>query len=139
MASVDTVAVSTRRRIRLHPTVFAPRISRKLVYEVGDPAGLPDGLVDDAAFVVGELVTESIRQSHRDIEVEVQLTDQQITIRVRNATAQAPLIGQVEKVPARHSATVRQLATSWRCWQYQRGWEVWAVLRPRTVALPCAV
>ncbi|WP_149374649.1 ATP-binding protein [Mycolicibacterium sp. P9-64] len=112
--------------------MFAPRISRRLVYELCDSAGLPEVLVDDAAFVIGELVTESIRQSRRDVEVEGQLTGQQITVRVRNAKSSAPPIErQATNTPTRNSATVRHLAASWGCCRYQYGWEVWAVLRSR--------
>ncbi|CAN5790505.1 hypothetical protein BH09ACT7_BH09ACT7_38850 [soil metagenome] len=129
MITTATRSASTRRRALLHPTVFAPRIARRMVHELGDPADLPERVVDDAALVLGELVTESIRQSRRDVEVDVQLRNQQITLRVRDAHARAPLFdGEIENAPARSSATVQHLAASWGCCRYERGWEVWAVL-----------
>src|SRR4051794_18149950 len=70
MPHLDT-SLDARLVIRLRPSPFAPRRARRFVYEVGDPAGLPAGLVDDAALVTGELVNESIRQSRCDVEVAV--------------------------------------------------------------------
>lgn len=41
------------RRVRLHPRMFAPRIARRMVYEIGDAAGLPGDLVDNALANAG--------------------------------------------------------------------------------------
>lgn len=131
MLATDTGPTSTRCRLRLHPTVFAPRISRRLVHDLGDPTDLPQCLIDDAAFVVGELVAESIRQRrHHDVEVEIELMNHQIVVRVFDAQASRALFDdRAAKVPARCSAAVQHLAASWGCGRYRHGWEVWAVLR----------
>ncbi|WP_156525884.1 hypothetical protein [Mycobacterium adipatum] len=130
MQAIDAGPASTRCRLRLHPTVFAPRISRRLVHELGDPADLPQRVVDDAAFVVGELVAESIRRRHHDVEVDIELMAGQIAVRVFDAQARTPLFDdRTDTRPARCSTAVRHLAASWGCDRFQHGWEVWAVLR----------
>ena len=130
MFTADTKPAPARRRVRLHPTVFAPRIARRMLHKLGDPADVPQRLVDDAALVVSELVADSIRQCRHDVEVDIQLANQQIVVRVFDAQAKAPLFSdRTGKVPARSSATVQHLAASWGCSRYQYGWEVWAVLR----------
>jgi hypothetical protein len=135
MAPADT-STDARQWFRLRPTVFAPRLARKFVYEVGDPAELPEGLVDDAAFIVGELVSESIRQSRREVEVVIELASTEITVRVRDAHASAPLLKDIaDEAPARSSAAIRQLAASWGCCPYLAGWEIWAVMRARQTDL----
>lgn len=126
-------SVGARSCVRLRPTVFAPRVARKIVHELGDRVKVSDRLVDDAALVVSELVTESIRKKARELEVDVELLPEQIIVRVRNAHAFAPLLGaDDEKTPGRRSAVVRHLSSSWGCCRYQHGWEVWAVMRPST-------
>ena len=118
-----------------HPYfICARRCSRRDAHDGsstnwGDPAGLPDGVVDDAALVLGELVTEGTRQSHGDIDVVVEVANPTITVRVRDARA-SRLPGKVSG-PARNSGTVRRLAASWGCARHVSGWEVWAVIRPR--------
>lgn len=130
MLATDAGPASTRCRLRLHPTVFAPRISRRLVRELGDPADLPQRLIDDAAFVVGELVAESIRRRHHDVEVDIELMAGQIVVRVLDPQARTPLFDdRNDTTPARCSDAVRHLTASWGCERYQHGWEVWAVLR----------
>ncbi|TGD88113.1 hypothetical protein BayCH28_10080 [Mycolicibacterium sp. CH28] len=125
--------VGARGCVRLRPHVFAPRIARKIVHELGDRVKASDRLVDDAALVVSELVTESIRKKARELEVDVELVPEQITVRVRNAHALAPLLGpDDEQTPSRSSAVVRHFSSSWGCRRYQHGWEVWAVMRPTT-------
>ncbi|MDX1890786.1 hypothetical protein [Mycolicibacterium sp. 050158] len=124
-----STTIGTHRRYRLRPTAFAPRIARRFVYELGDDAGLPDDVVDDAAFVVGEFVVESIRQTHGELEVTVDVADSHITVRVRDGRTGIHRPGDVvREAPARSSATVRRLATSWGCCRQPSGWEVWAVL-----------
>lgn len=120
----------------LRSTMFAPRRARRFVYELGDPAGLPDGVVDDAALVLGELVTEGTRQSHGDIDVVVEVANPTITVRVRDARASSPRLPGHVNGPARNSGTVRRLAASWGCARHVSGWEVWAVIRPRPEHLP---
>lgn len=124
-------AVDSPTVFRLRSTKFAPRRARRCVYALGDQAGLPDGVVDDAALVLGELVTESTRQSHGDVDVVIEVANPTITVRVRDARTSSPrLPGQVNG-PARNSGTVRRLAASWGCSRHASGWEVWAVIRPR--------
>lgn len=131
-ALIDS-SVGTRSCVRLRPNVFAPRIARKIVFELGDRMEVADRLIDNAALVVSELVTQSIRQNPRDLEVDVELSGGQITVRVRNPHALAPLLDAVdEKTPGRSSAAVRHFSSSWGCCRYKHGWEVWAVMRPST-------
>lgn len=141
MAAVQSRVESRQRcRVVLRPSVFAPRIARRMVYELGKTGQLPECLVDDAALVVGELVTDGIRQSRREIEVHVELDGDGMAVRVRNAHAHTLRPDREARIGgARASATVRRLADTWGCRRVDDGWEVWAILRAERLRLADAV
>lgn len=124
------------RRIRLHPTVFAPRQARRFVYRLGEVAGLPERLVDDAALAIGDMVTEGVRHSGREIEVILEVVDQTMIVRARDTRVPGPSVaGAGRRAPDGVSPTVRRLAESWGSHRSRHGWEVWAVLSTTRLGL----
>jgi anti-sigma regulatory factor (Ser/Thr protein kinase) len=76
--------------VRLPPRSSAPRVARKLVRDLCTGSGLPDNLVDDAALVIGELVTTSVRQAHMAVQVVVVVAADEVTVRVYDKGTMPP-------------------------------------------------
>lgn len=116
--------------MRLAPRAAAARITRRLIYDTCDQAGFPVRMVDDAALVAGELVTASIRQARRDVDVVLHVDQGQIRIGVRDTSTAPPLLGLDSRPgPERSTAVVERLSSSWGYCRSEAGREVWALLR----------
>lgn len=70
--------------VRLAPRASAPRIARKLLRDACAEAGLPRDLIDDAALIIGELVTTSVRQARKAVDVLVSVAGEDVTMRIRD-------------------------------------------------------
>jgi hypothetical protein len=120
---------SVSRSIRLRPRASAPRLARRLVHEVCGQVGVPDRVSDDAAQIVGELVTSSIRQARTQVDVLVLCSDAEVTLRVQDTSTQAPLMGEHgQHGAARGWDVVRRLSTTWGYCNRENGRELWASL-----------
>jgi hypothetical protein len=116
--------------LRLGPGHSAPRTARKLVYNVGRQAGSPAPLIDNAAFVVGELVRTSISQTHSQITVQLTCEASQVTLRVRDGGSGSPLRNNdIDASAARCWDIVRRLSVTWGFSDQQSGCEMSATLR----------
>lgn len=115
-------------RATLRPRAMSPRLARKLVRELASGSSLPARVVDDAAFIVGELVVTSIREVHRSATVAVELDDRHVTVRVYDRGS-APGTAVSRGGAARRWEVVRRLATSWGYTHDGTQRELWATIR----------
>ncbi len=114
----------------LRPTSQAPRLARQAVHSACRGLDLPAKVVDDASFVAGELVTNSIRQSRQRIRLAVLAEPDQVTLRVRDATREPPDSTGWNSVGAlRHWEVVKRLSSSFGYRNVGTGRHVWAALR----------
>jgi hypothetical protein len=122
--------MATHREMELRPRSSAPALARRLVYDACGDAGLPNRMAHAAAQVAGELVLTSIRQTRRNVDVSVDLAGNQVTVRVSDRGTAPPLLGHDTRTgPARATALVERLASSWGYSCREDGNEVWALLR----------
>ena len=125
LAGPGTVQTS----VQLPPRSSAPRVARKLVRDLCTGSGLPDNLVDDAALVIGELVTTSVRQAHMAVQVVVVVAADEVTVRVYDKGTMPPA-GLTDRPAAGRSwDTVRRLGTSWGYHGGAGGRAMWASFR----------
>lgn len=117
-----------RTSVTLRPRGVSPRLARRLVRELASGSSLPTHVVDDAAFIVGELVTSSIREVHRTAVVTVELDDSYITVRVHDDGGD-PLVSARSGGAMRRWEVVRRLATSWGYARDGEQRELWATIR----------
>jgi hypothetical protein len=123
--------------VRLRPTSAAPRISRKLVRDMCDHSPLPAALVDDAALIVGELVTTSIKQAHTVVDVVISVGDGGVTVRVQDSAAELPMPSRCQQPStARSLDIVQRLSSSWGHYCAESRREFWALLRAPVPAVP---
>jgi hypothetical protein len=107
---------------------MSPRLARKLVRDLASGSSLPARVVDDAAFIVGELVVTSIREVHRSATVAVELDDRHVTVRVYDRGG-APAMTVLRGGAARRWDVIRRLATSWGYTHDGTQRELWATIR----------
>jgi len=81
---------------------------------------------DDAAQIVGELVTSSVRQSRSSVDVLVVCSVSGVTMRVHDASTNPPRMGEYGS--ARGWDVVRRLSTTWGYCNRENGREFWASL-----------
>jgi hypothetical protein len=118
------------REIGLRPHSSAPALARKLVYDLCGEEGLPNRTASAAALVAGELVLTSIRQTRHNLDVSVDLARDKVTVRVSDRSTAPPLLGRDPRTgPARSTALVERLSSSWGYRRRESGNEVWAILR----------
>ena len=116
---------TTGCRVRLDPTVLAPRTARRLTRQIC--AGLPIRTVDNAALVVGELVTSSVRQSRSPVDLDLRACETGVTISVFDAVTLGP-----ELHPASFGRCRRVLdaaSSAWGCRRTATGRVLWAEIR----------
>ena len=118
-----------RTWVPLRSDARGPRRARRIVREACAGTTLPSRIVDDAVFVVGELVTGSIRQAGGPVELAVDLDRGQVTVRVHDAAPYAPAPTGASFGEVRSWDVVRRLSSTfgYRCDGRRR--EVWACLR----------
>jgi hypothetical protein len=125
--------MATHREIELRPHSSAPALARKIVYDLCGEVGLPNRTASAAALVAGELVLTSIRQTRRNLDVSIDFAGDQVTVRVSDRSTAPPLLGRDTRTgPARSTALVERLASSWGYSRRESGNEVWALLRARS-------
>lgn len=117
-------------RLVLRPAPRAPQLARRTLRAACGAAGLSPHLVDDAAQVVGELVTQSIRQAHSLVEVVVEIGPEGVTVRVADTARTQPLGPHAPRGVVRSWNVVRRLSAASGCRCDVRGREMWAQLRP---------
>ena len=118
-----------RRHVRLSPTVYAPRIARRLVVDLGSAVRTPQRLIDDAALVTGEIVTSAIRYTRSEIDVMIEVSADHVRVRIRDqrTTKRSPG-SDTGTGMVRRTALIERLATSWGRHRSASGWETWALL-----------
>ena len=122
--------MTVHREFGLPPRSSAPWMARRLVHQLGGQVGLPDRVTSDAALVLGELVTTRLQQTHRGVDVVIDLDPDQVTVRVKDHSAAPPLLGHDPRTgPAHSTAVVERLSSSWGYSSRENGHEVWALLR----------
>jgi anti-sigma regulatory factor (Ser/Thr protein kinase) len=101
-----------------------------MLRELARTSQLPDRVVEDAAFVLGELVTMSLDQVGSQTVVTVVLDDREITVRVHDAGTDAkPLRHDRTAGAVRRWDVVKRLAASWGYSRDGVQRELWATLR----------
>ncbi|MDP9094911.1 MAG: ATP-binding protein [Actinomycetota bacterium] len=116
------------RSIRLRPRASAPRLARRLVHDLCGQVGVAERVSEDAAQIVDELVTSSIRQARTQVDVYVLCSEAEVTLRVQDTSTQAPLMGERGQNAARGWDVVRRLSTTWGYCNRDNGRELWASL-----------
>lgn len=116
-------------RLVLRPGVRAPQVARRTLRAAC--VDLSPRLVDDAALIVGELVTQSIRQARSLVEVVVETGPEGVTIRVADKARTQPLSPHAPRDVVRSWNVVRRLSAASGCRCHVAGREMWAQLRPR--------
>lgn len=134
------------RGARLAPRSSAPRCARKIVRDICTQSGLPERVIDDAALVAGELVTISVHQVHRPLDLIVLLDRDEVTVRVRDVGTMPPDSAGPGSTPRRCWSMVGRIGRSSGYCETALGRELWAsfplaavptrraALRHRTVA-----
>lgn len=113
----------------LRPRAHAPRTARRLVRHVCAETGLPPRLVDDATFVAGELVTQSLRQTRSPVQIQVILDAGEVTLRVHGPFTAESTPSPIGVGALRCWEIVKRLSTSYGYRSDSRGRELWAQLR----------
>jgi hypothetical protein len=113
----------------LRPRASAPRLARRLVRDLARGSGLPDRVVDDAAFVLGELVTTSLRQVGGPTTVVIVLDATGITVRVHDDGSDETVREDHSTGAARRWDVVKRLASSWGYSGDGGRRELWATIR----------
>jgi hypothetical protein len=129
---LDTAESSTARQVTvtLRPRAVAPRVARRLLRDLARGSRLPSRVVDDAAFVLGELVTMSLQQVGGRTVVTVQLDQREITVRVHDDASDGKALRHVHTAGAtRQWDVVRRLAASWGYSRDELQRELWATVR----------
>lgn len=118
----------TRRRMRLGPSVYAPRVARRAVFDLACTAQIPPRLADDAALVAGEIVTGAIRRTRSAVDVTIEIGLGNVHIEVEGHHPARQLLGGDESAGSlRRTAVVSRLADAWGNRRRASGWAVWAV------------
>jgi anti-sigma regulatory factor (Ser/Thr protein kinase) len=127
----DTATIEQRQSsATFRPRSTAPRVARRMLRELARQSQLPARVVDDAAFVLGELVTMSLDQVGSRVAVLVVLDDHEITVRVRDGGTDARALRHDHTAGAiRRWDVVKRLAASWGYTRDGVHRELWATLR----------
>jgi hypothetical protein len=120
--------------VRLRPQAVSPRLARKLVRDLACGSALPAHVIDDASFIVGELVTTSIREVHRPALLTIELDNTHVTVRVHDDGGDPHLAARHNNGSSRRWDVVRRLASSWGYTRDGDHRELWATVRTSTVA-----
>lgn len=112
----------------LPPTAAAPRIARRLTEYTCRSRRVPAAVVDNATFVIGELVANSVLQAAGPVRVSVVADTDQVRLRVIDHASVPPArAGRTGE--ARRWDVVRRLASTYGYRCDDAGREMWAVLR----------
>ena len=120
MTAVEVVPASASapelawRSVSLPSDVRAPRTARRMVRRAcGERPELPIRLVDDATFVVGEIVFHAVRDSRARLEVAVDVEPDEVLIRVaqNRDNARGPTAASLGAI--RSWEVVRRLSSSY--------------------------
>ena len=112
-------------RIHLIGDVQAPAAARRFVRaglrDQLPPAKLP--VVDDLALIVSELVTNAVRAHATNVDVEVDLDEEHVELRVSDDAGGWPTarVAAVDSLDGRGLDIVDHLADSWRTVRRGRG------------------
>lgn len=118
-----------RNCITLRPGARAPRHARRIVHQTCSGSPLPAALVDNAAFVAGELVMQSLRQARGTMRLQVSSASNEVTLRIHDETPMPPVGDGTSGGAERSWAVVRRLSTSFGYHCDGRTREMWALLR----------
>jgi hypothetical protein len=124
-----TDALSRTTSVRLRPRAVSPRLARKLVRDLATGSTLPTHVIDDASFIVGELVTTSIREVHRPARLSIELDNDHVTVRIHDDGGKAVTAAHSNDGSTRRWEVVRRLASSWGYTRDGDHRELWATVR----------
>jgi anti-sigma regulatory factor (Ser/Thr protein kinase) len=114
----------------LRPRVATPRVARRLLRDLARGSSLPSRVIDNATFVLGELVTMSLQQVGGRIVVTAVIDDREITVRVHDDGSNDRALRHDRSAGAtRQWHVVKRLASSWGYSRDDRQREVWATIR----------
>ena len=132
MARVDDAAGTVVVRQRLDPHPSSVSQARRLVTAALDDLGRTE-LVDDAALVVSELVTNALVHAGTPMEVVVSQRDAEVVIEVVDDSPRLPFRRHHAELAGtgRGLRLVEQLTTAWGARERPPGKAVWFLLAPR--------
>lgn len=131
---------TTRRHIRLNPTVYAPRIARQVVIGLGSAAGTPQHLIDDATLVTAEIVASAIRHASSEVGMIIEVGADHVWVRIHNQHTRRRFSGcDTRGGMARRTAIIDRLASSWGRRDSASGRATWALLHTPSApsGVPC--
>lgn len=129
MASTFENDTSTCRHILLNPTVYAPRIARQVVIGLGNAAGTPQRLIDDATLVTAEIVASAIRYAGSEVDMIIEVGVEHVWVRILNPHNRRRFpVCDTHAGMARRTAIIDRLASSWGRRDNASGWATWALL-----------
>lgn len=108
---MTTAGIEQPRTLILPPRGVAPRAARQLVRTVGTDAGFDARVVENAALVAGELVTDRISATRHRVSVTVEVRADGMAVRVLDVEIAQPWIRHTPSL--RCERMLRRLTASW--------------------------
>lgn len=126
-----------RAQIRLDATTTSPREARRFVADTLSRWG-DDSLVEAAALLVSELVTNAVVHARSDVDVVVDRSGGRAVLRVEvhDGSAQRPMPGvfDLEALSGRGLALIEAMSTRWGVEAHSAGKRVWFELEEPAAA-----
>ena len=110
--AVDHVHFASRTDAVLEPCAAAPRAARKLLRSSCERLPFPTSVVNDAAVVLGELVSMSLQWAQHAVRVSVDADGTVVAVRVTTPPPATHTVPQAATW-ARSLNIVQSLSTSW--------------------------
>jgi anti-sigma regulatory factor (Ser/Thr protein kinase) len=131
-AHVDDRSPAHRRRMDLDGSPHCPAAARALAADVVADLHL-EPVADDLALVVSELVTNAIRYAQPPVEIEIETTDDEVTVAVADGSPGRPLVKDAddEAEGGRGLTLIDRLAAETGVRPQPPGKTVWAALHRR--------
>lgn len=89
MAHVDDRSLAPRHRVRLPHEPTSPRRARAEAAQIATALGCVD-MTDELALIVSELVTNAVRHAEPPVEMEIEVTDDEVLIAVDDGSPGRP-------------------------------------------------
>ena len=121
--------VPSHSTVVLDRDVRAPRQVRRVIHDMCARSALPAQTVDNAMFVASALVTTSVRHAQGPLRMDVDVDDDNVTVRVRYSAAQRPTSSGRPAVGALRSwDVIKRLSRSFGYTSTGTDHEVWVNL-----------
>jgi hypothetical protein len=127
----DNFIDTTCCRLHMRERANAPRAARRALRAFCRGSNLPAPVVDNAAFVVGELVLTSARQARgSSLVVTFESSDHNLVVRVADQVKNQSGLRIGSSTSAERSwSVVRRIASTWGVKSTPEGREFWASIR----------